>query len=523
MYGYRGDFPPEQFNMARYCLETGALRPADKTGLVVVRGVEDPGDTEDWTYGALEDAVLRIASALRADGLEPGDRLVIRLANTSDYALLFFGAIAAGLVPLPASSVLSAREVHFILEDCGARALAMTPDLPVGDIPEGVRVYMPADVRALRTHTERADYMATRADDPAFLIYTSGTTAKPKGVLHAQRSVWGRRPMYDGWYGITAQDRMLHAGAFNWTYTLGTGLCDPWINGATALVYTGEKDPAVWLRLMAQHEATMFAGVPTLYRQILKYGDLGPGMPPTLRHGLTAGETLPQDLADEWREKTGTIVYEALGMSEVSTYISSSPTVPPRPGKAGMPQKGREVAILPTDGGNEPLPCGEEGLIAVHRTDPALMLGYWNRPEEEETVMRGDWFCGGDIGVMDEDGYITHLGRNDDLMSALGFRVSPLEVEQVLGAHPDIAEVAVTEISVRKNVSVIGAFVVMRDGATPDETQLHTLAEDKLAAYKMPREYVFLEALPRTPNGKVRRGELRRAYQRKSAPDSHAL
>ncbi len=517
MYGYRGDLPPDQFNMARYCLETGAVRPADKTGLVVVRSVEDPDDTENWTYGALEDAVLRIAAALRADGLQPGDRLVIRLANTSDYALLFFGAIAAGLVPLPASSVLSAREVHFILEDCGARALAMTPDLPVGDIPEGVKVYTPADVQSLRTGAERADYAATRADDPAFLIYTSGTTARPKGVLHAQRSVWGRRPMYEGWYGINSRDRMLHAGAFNWTYTLGTGLCDPWINGATALVYTGEKDPAVWLRLMAQHEATMFAAVPTLYRQILKYGDLEAGMPPSLRHGLTAGETLPQDLAEEWRKQTGTVLYEALGMSEVSTYISSSPSVPPRPGKVGKAQQGREVAILPTDGRTDPLPRGEDGLIAVHRTDPALMLGYWNRPEEEAAVMRGEWFCGGDIGVMDEDGYITHLGRNDDLMNALGFRVSPLEVEQALSAHPDIAEVAVTEIPVRKNVSVIGAFVVMRDGASPDETRLHALAEEKLAAYKMPREYVFLDALPRTPNGKVRRGELRRVYGEKPA------
>ncbi|MDA7946734.1 MAG: AMP-binding protein [Hyphomicrobiaceae bacterium] len=523
MYGYRGVLPPEHFNMARYCLETGETRPHDKIGLIVIRSAEDPSDTETWTYGEIEDAVLRIAAGLHADGLEAGDRLVIRLANTSDYALLFFGAIAAGLVPLPASSVLSAREVNFFLQDCGARALAMTPELPLGDIPKSIKTYTPADVRSLRSRSEPAVYAETHSDDPALLIYTSGTTARPKGVLHAQRSVWGRRPMYEGWYGMTAQDRMLHAGAFNWTYTLGTGLCDPWINGATALVYTGEKDPSVWLRLMAQHEATIFAAVPTLYRQILKYGDLGAGMPPTLRHGLTAGETLPQDLAREWREKTGTTLYEALGMSEVSTYISSSPSVPPKPGKVGKPQQGREVVILPTDGGTEPLPRDEEGLIAVHRTDPALMLGYWNRPEEEQAVMRGDWFCGGDIGAMDEDGYITHLGRNDDLMNALGYRVSPMEVEQVLASHPDVAEVAVTEIGVRRNVSVIGAFVVMRDGADPDKDTLQALAQDKLADYKMPREYVFLDALPRTPNGKVKRGELRRTYQRNATQNGHAL
>jgi len=522
MYGYRGEFPPEHFNMARYCLETGATRPADKTGLVVIKNAHDPKDTETWTYGALEDAVLRIAAALHADGLEPGDRLVIRLANTSDYALLFFGAIAAGLLPLPASSALSAHEINFFLKDSGARAIALTPDLPVGEIPCGITVYTPADVERLRIHKTRTDYQDTLADDPAFLVYTSGTTARPKGVLQAQRSAWGRRPMYDGWYGLTPQDRVLHAGAFNWTYTLGTGLTDPWANGATALVYTGAKDPAIWLPLMAAHEATIFAAVPTLYRQILKYGDLDDGMPTSFRHGLTAGETLPPELAQEWQEQTGTILYEALGQSEMSTYISSSPSVPPKPGAIGKPQPDREVAILPTEGSNAPLSPGQKGLIAVHRSDPGLMLGYWNRPNEETLVMRGEWFCGGDMGVMDEEGYITHLGRDDDLMNAFGFRVSPLEVEQVLMTHPDVAEVGVTEIQVRENVSVIGAFVVMHEDTAADKEALHALAEEKLADYKLPREYIFTDALPRTPNGKVKRGELRRSHTPKLAPDTHA-
>lgn len=512
MYGYRGERPPEQFNMARYCLETGTARPAEKTALIVVRDGADPGDVETWTYGQLEDAVLRIAAGLLADGLAPADRLVIRLDNTSDYALLFFATIAAGLVPVPASSALSGREVSYLLEDCGARAIALSRDLPIADIPEDVRVYDLDDVARLRRHETRDGFAPTRAGDPAFLVYTSGTTARPKGVLHAQRSVWGRRPMYKGWYGITPHDRVLHAGAFNWTYTLGTGLSDPWANGATALVYTGEKDPSLWLGLMETHQASIFAAVPTVYRQILKYCNVENHVPPALRHGLTAGETLPEDVANEWCDRTGTVLYEALGMSEVSTYISSAPSVPPRPGAVGKAQEGREVVILSADGGTGPLAPGEEGLIAVHRSDPGLMLGYWNRPDEEAQVMRGEWFCGGDLGVMDKDGYITHLGRNDDLMNALGYRVSPLEVEQVLGEHPGVAEVAVTEIRVRGGVSVIGAFVVLNEGAAADPEPLRALAAAKLAAYKAPREYVFVASLPHTPNGKVRRAELRRNY-----------
>ena len=513
MHGYKGERPPQLFNMARYCLETGDTRPAGKCGLIVIKDARDPDNIESWTFGELEDAVLRIASGLLADGHEGGDRIVIRLENTSDYALLFFGAIAAGLVPLPASSVLSGKEVSYFLADCGARSIALSDDLPAGDIADDVRVYSPRDITQMRKTSVRGEFAATHADDPAFLVYTSGTTARPKGVLQAQRSVWGRRPMYRGWYDISVSDRVLHAGAFNWTYTLGTGLSDPWANGATALVYTGDKDPSIWLRLMAAHEATIFAAVPTLYRQILKYCDVENEFPATLRHGLTAGETLPEDISREWQTRTGTILYEALGMSEMSTYISSSPAVPPKAGAIGKAQEGREVVILPAESGITPLPAGEEGLIAIHRTDPGLMLGYWNRPDEEALVTRGDWFCGGDLGVMDEDGYITHLGRNDDLMNAFGFRVSPLEIEQVLGDHPGVSEAAVAEVKVSKNVSIIAAFIVLNEGAEPDASGLQKLAESRLAAYKVPKTFVFKDTLPHTPNGKVKRSELRRTYR----------
>lgn len=510
MTGYSGEPPPPSFNMARYCLGPAPHRPADKTALIVVDDTETLEAAEAWTYGALEDAALRIAAGLLAAGLKPGERLLIRLDNTSDYALLFFAALAVGIVPLPASSALSAREVGFLLADSGTRAIALDHALPAGDIPSGVTVFEPADVARLKLSATRASYAPTRADDPAFLIYTSGTTAEPKGVLHAHRSVWGRRPMYQGWYGIGAADRMLHAGAFNWTYTLGTGLSDPWANGATSLVYTGARDATVWPRLMARHRVSMFAGVPSLYRQILKYADVEGEDLSTLRHGLTAGESLPQTVAEEWRTRTGTALYEALGMSELSTYISSSPSVPPKPGAIGKPQAGRCVVILPGEDGTEPLPAGEPGLIAAHRSDPGLMLGYWNRPDEEARVYRGDWFLGGDLGVMDEDGYVTHLGRADDLMNAMGYRVSPMEVEMVLSGHPAVAEVAAAEIEVRPDVHVIGAFVVAREGAAPDAADIQRFAAEQLAGYKVPREIVFLDALPRTANGKVRRAELRR-------------
>ena len=506
--GFTGALPPARFNLARYVLAASALRTPDKPALLVVEDAARLEPAETWTYAGIEDAVLRTAAALRACGLTAGDRLVIRLPNTSAYAILFFAANAAGLVPIPTSSQLTPAEAQFILEDSGARAIALAPDLPVERLPAGVMVLEAALIDRMRDHRARAEYCDSAADDPAYIVYTSGTTSRPKGVRHAQRAAWGRRPMYQGWYGISAADRMLHTGAFNWTYTLGTGLTDPWANGATTIIYTGAKDPALWPRLIAAQRATMFAAVPGLYRQILKYADPTPAAFGELRHGLIAGEATPPGLAGEWRQRTGRVLYEALGMSELSTFISSSPSVPPKPGAAGKPQAGRSVAILPLAGGSEPLARGEHGLLAAHRSDPGMMLGYWQRPEEEAQVFRGDWFIGGDVCSLDEEGYLTHHGRANDLMKAMGYRVAPQEVEAVLALHPAVAEVACTEVRVREDLSVIGAFVVRREGADPSPAELIAFAAARLAAYKVPRELVFVDKLPRTANGKLQRKAL---------------
>ncbi|MGI9403745.1 MAG: class I adenylate-forming enzyme family protein [Hyphomicrobium sp.] len=509
--------PPHRFNMAAYCIAPAATTRPNAQALVVVHDAAATVPAEVWTFAQLEEAVLRISSGLKAAGLAPGARILIRLENTSTYALLFFGAIAGGFVPQPTSTQLTEPEVRFLLDDSGAEAIAVGEGLSLKTLPGGLRAFADDEIAGMIARGERAPWADTAADDAAFLIYTSGTTARPKGVLHAQRSAFGRRPMYQGWYGIGPDDRMLSAGAFNWTYTLGTGLTDPWANGATAIIYTGEKDPALWPRLIAQTDATIFGATPGLYRQILKYAqptraDLG-----GLRHGLVAGETPPPGLFEEWTAETGTELYEALGMSEISTYVSSSPSVPRKPGAVGKPQAGRRVDILSLEGGTEPLGPGQEGLLAVHRSDPGLMLGYWNRPKEEGAVYRGEWFIGGDLAVMDDESYVTHLGRTNDLMNALGYRVSPKEVEAVLGEHPHVSEVACAEVPVRADVSVIAAFIVPAVGVRPATTHIQRFAAERLAPYKRPREIVLVKSLPRTANGKLMRSALKLPAQSQPA------
>ncbi|MEZ5900799.1 MAG: class I adenylate-forming enzyme family protein [Hyphomicrobiaceae bacterium] len=499
---------PAQLNLAQYCLANAVAQTPDKDALVVVRDAATGEPHERWTFAELEDCVLRVAAGLQDAGLKQGQRLLIRLDNTSTFPILFLGAIAAGIVAVPASSQLTAEEASFLLSDCEANGVALAPHLPRGDIPKDIQVLGEEEVRAMMHFERRAAYAKTAANDPAYLLYTSGTTARPKGVVHAHRVGPGRSPTYQSWYAITRDDRMLHAGAFNWTYTLGTGLIDPWANGATSIIFDGEKRPEVWPRLIRQTRATLFAAVPSLIRQILKYAPPGHIDLGHLRHALIAGEKPPEDLFDAWRERTGLELYEALGMSEISTYISTSPRVPRRPGTAGKPQSGRRIAILPVDEGETPLPAGQEGLIAVHCSDPGLMLGYWKRPDEEAEVFRGEWFLGGDLGIMDQDGYVTHTGRANDIMKALGYRVSPQEVEAALALCPGVAEVACTEVQVRADVSVIGAFIVIKPGATLDADTVKAFAAVHLAGYKCPREVEFVDALPRTANGKIKRNAL---------------
>ncbi len=492
---------PARFNMAAHTLDHDQA----EAGKVALEVLAAPGIVaESWTYAELRAAVLATAGGLAARGIGQGDRVLLRIGNSSDFPILFFAANALGAVPVPTSSQLTEEEVAGIIADLDPALIAVGAGIACPAAPNRIEA---EEIAALRSHAPAPGFAATGPDDPAYMVYTSGTGGRPKGVVHAQRAAWARRMMWDGWYGLTPEDRVLHAGAFNWTYTLGAGLTDPWAIGATALIYAGPPDRGVWPALARAHRATIFAATPGVYRQMLgSEADVTAGFA-HLRHGLSAGEALSEAVGAEFRARTGKPIYEALGMSEVSTYISFAPSAPPIPGRAGRPQPGRRVAILP-ETGETTVQRGEPGLLAVSRRDPGLMLGYWRRPEETEAAFRGEWFLTGDRAEMGADDTIGYHGRADDLMNAGGFRVSPAEVEMALLTHPDIAEAAVVEREIRPGVSIISAFFVAR-GAAPDPAELAAHCAARLARYKCPRDFTALEALPRSANGKILRRALK--------------
>lgn len=484
-------------NLAEHVLTAGALLP-DKLALSVI----GPARAERWSYARLIAAVRGTATGLLAAGMRPGDRLLMRLGNRPSFPITYLGAIAAGIVPVPTSAMLTGREITRIADEIAPRMIAAGDGIALPDHPAPILAESAlSDFATLPP----APYQQGDPDRLAYIIYTSGSSGQPRAVMHAHRAILARRMMFDGWYGLRASDRMMHAGAFNWTFTLGTGLMDPWTVGATALIPAEGTAIEQIPLLAARHGTTMLAGAPGIFRRLLR-ADWAPIA--SLRHGLAAGERLDPALRAAWRARTDTDLHEAMGASEISTFLSGSPDRPAPEGTAGFPQPGRHVAILDEQG--NPLAPGQPGALAMRRDDPGLFLGYMGQPDETASRFIGDWFLTGDHAQADAEGAITLLGRGDDIMNAGGFRVAPPEIEEVLATHPNAGDVAVAELTVGPGASIIAAF--WTGTALADE--MRALAARELARYKQPRDYIPLDALPRTPTGKINRRALRDSHRK---------
>ncbi|WP_415392798.1 class I adenylate-forming enzyme family protein [Paracoccus sp. SJTW-4] len=486
--------PP--FNLAEHVLTAGLATP-DRLALAVI----SPSRADRWSHARLRAAVLGATTGLHERGLRPGERVLLRIGNEPAFPVAYLACIAAGIVPVPTSAMLTEAEITRISSDIRPALVIAGAGVP---LPADATPRLSAAELAAMASLPPADFQRGDPERLAYIVYTSGTSGRPRAVMHAHRAILARAMMFEGWYGLRASDRLLHAGAFNWTFTLGTGLMDPWTLGATALIPAEGTAIEQIPLLTRRHGASIIAAAPGVFRRMLRadWATL-----PDLRHGLAAGERLDPELRRAWQARTGTDLHEAIGMSECSTFLSGSPARPAPEGSAGYPQPGRRVAILSPEG--QPLPADEPGVLAVHRSDPGLFLGYLDQPEETAARFQGEWFLTGDLAVAAADGAISTLGRADDMMNAGGYRVAPAEVEDALAPVPGAGDVAVTELPVASGASIIAAF-----WTGPASAQaMREAAEASLARYKQPREYIRIDALPRTPTGKINRRALREVHR----------
>ena len=505
---------PELLNIGVACSDAHLGTEAEGRVAMIVE--DDTRGTSSITYAALAERTSRFAQLLRNLGIERGDRVLVRLPNSIDYPTAFLGTMKRGAIAVPTSTLLKPDEVRYLVEDSGATAIvvdgsswnAMRATLDGAGRLRHVIVADELDV-TLAAVGSTGPPERTRADDPAYLVYTSGTTGHPKGVLHAHRSLAGRAPASRYWFDFdpAGVDRIVHSGKFNWTYVLGSALMDPLARGKTVIAHEGRNDASTWPRLIAKHGATIFIGVPTVYRQILQKTQFTSADVPTLRHCMSAGEHLSDEVLAQWKERFGLDIYEAVGMSEFSYYISQDTRRPIRPGSAGFAQPGHDVKLLDPETLAE-VPRGEEGMISVPADDPGLFVEYWNQPEETARLKRDGWFLTGDYARVDADGYVWFLGRKDDIIKSFGYRVSPYEVERVLKGHPAVADCACVAESAGPGKTLVVAYVIPQPGSAVGPDELAAFGREHLAAYKAPKIVYLAKDFPRTLNGKIRRREI---------------
>ena len=520
---------PEFLNIG-YACTSKHLGTEKENEIAMIIEDSDLGSTE-ITYKELSEQSDQFVNFLDSIDVQVRDRVLICLKNSLAYPIAFFGCIKRGAIAVPTSTLLSGSEVKYLAMDSQAKALVLSLAsysglLPyietmdnlqhvivagidsVEDLPKPNGVTVHSLIEILAETDKMPNHYESKSGEPAYLVYTSGTTGFPKGVLHSHRSLIGREPASQYWFSFEGQERIMHSGKFNWTYVLGSALMDPLYHGHTVVAYEGKNSPDVWINLIKQHKCTIFIGVPTIYRQIIQKTEFTIDDCPTLRHCMSAGEHLSSEMITAWQERFQQDIYEAIGMSEFSYYISHSKFRPIRPGSAGFVQPGHKVKILDPETLEEVGP-EEEGMICISEDDPGLFLEYWQLEEETRKARRNGYFFTGDYAKRDKDGYIWFLGRRDDIINTFGYRVSPHEIERVMKTHPLVADCVAFGLDVAAGKTIVAIAIIAHGEVTQQqEEEILLYGQNNLARYKCPKQLYVMDEYPKTKNGKVLRKTL---------------
>lgn len=470
---------------------------------------------------ALAACALAFEHGLARAGFRAGDRVLLLLRDTPAFAVAFLGALRAGVIPVPVSTLLPAQDLAFIAQDSSARAVFV--DGPQADALS--RAVLPDGCARVDVGDERfagfaappgsvAESAPTRAGDDAFWLYTSGTTGEPKAAIHRHGDLPATAERYArGVLGLGAGDRLLSASKLFFAYGLGNSLTFPLWLGSEAVLHPERATPEAMFGLIEREQPTVFFAVPTLYATMLAHREL-PRTLGRVRLCVSAGEALAPGLFDRWRERFGVEILDGLGSTEMlHVFVSNRPGAA-RPGSSGTPVPGYEVRIVDELGRD--VADGDVGTLLA--AGPSAARAYWSRPAQTSaTMFAPGWLRTGDSVRRTPDGFLWHEGRSDDLLKVNGQYVSPFEVESTLLDHEAVAEAAVVPRADEDGLVKPCAFVVAKAGVAGGAGlagALQAHVKDRLAPHKYPRWIVFRDGLPKTATGKIQRHALREEVAR---------
>jgi len=519
---------PEQFNFAEHLFALNRGR-AGKAAYVDDRGA--------LTYGELEDRARRLGAALLAAGVEPGERALLLMLDGNDWPVSFLGSLYAGVVPVAVNTLLTSDDYAYMLAHSEAsvalvsgallpilqEAMEKAPGHRVRTMfvsqPEGEPDTGAQDMgSAIAAQAPLAQPAATGPQDHAFWLYSSGSTGKPKGTVHSHGNPWWTAELFGKpVLGLTEQDVCFSAAKLYFAYGLGNALTFPLSVGATVVLMAGRPTPdavfARWTGAGAAPRPTVFFGAPTGFAGMLASPQLPAREAVALRMCSSAGEALPAELAQRFKQHFGCDIVDGIGSTEMLHVFISNRLGDIRYGTTGKPVSGYEIELRGEDG--QAVPVGEVGDLYIKGPSAALM--YWANPEKTAQTFQDGWTRSGDKYSRDADGYYTYAGRSDDMLKVSGIYVSPFEVEATLMQHPAVLEAAVIGTPDADGLTKTKAFVVCKSGQSVDAETLKAFVKERLAAYKYPRLIEFVDELPKTATGKIQRFRLREREQRAGA------
>ncbi len=507
---------PEKFNLAREVLDASVARGYGPRPALV-------GDDGVISYESLQQRVNALAAGLVALGLKRGDLVLVKMGNSPEFAVAFLAAVKLGVIPVLVNSRLSAAELKAVLEPTQPQVI-FTEDAPAAAVRElrgsGLFEHVVCVGAAERNEITFAELTAhsstdvaaadTGRDEPAFIVYTSGTTGKPKGIVHAHRWIVALGDLNRYRLPAQANDVVMATGEWSFISALGHNLLFPLRNGVAGAILAGRATTEAILAAIEKYQVTVLYSVATVYRRLLalpefeKRYDLS-----TLRCAHSTGEALRAATYNQWKERVGSELYEHYGVSEYQLVIGHGVRDPVKPGSVGKPIPGVGAAIL--DDGLNAVSAGELGHFAIARTDPGLFLGYYKDRERTEAAVRDGWYFTGDLAYRDNEGYFFIAGRRDDCFKSRGIFISPTEIENALQKHPAVIEAAVVAEPDAEIGNKIHAVVVLGEEYTPSAGLAQSIRDSlrsQIAPYKIPHEIDFSENLPKSAVGKILRASL---------------